>query len=205
MPAVPENPGDALALVELDSVAGGLRALDALVKKAPVHVLEANLIEPGRFLVLFGGGVAEVEEAFDEALAVGGGGVVDRMHLPWAHEALLGALRGAQDVRSGDQMDTLGVIEGGRIAPTLVACDRALKDAGVSLAGLRVAGGLGGRAYFLVYGPQHDVEAAIEVAAAVLDGAGQRHRVECIPRPHDEMVSWLLRQPPFAPPSPGGT
>lgn len=205
MPEVPANPGDALALIELDSVAGGLRALDALVKKAPVHVLEANLIEPGRFLLLFGGGVAEVEEAFDEAAAVAGDGVIDRMHLPWAHEALLGALRGAEDVRSGDEMDTLGIIEGGRIAPTLVACDRALKDAGVELAGLRVAGGLGGRAYFLVFGAQHDVEAAIEIAGAVLDAAGQRHRLECIPRPHDEMVIWLLRRPPFAPLSPGGT
>ena len=54
---------DALALLELDSVASGLAAVDTLVKRAPVEVLEANLVEPGRFLVLLAGGVAEVEES----------------------------------------------------------------------------------------------------------------------------------------------
>ena len=52
---------DALALLAYDSVATGLSALDTLVKEAPVTVLEANLVEPGRFLILFVGGVAEAE------------------------------------------------------------------------------------------------------------------------------------------------
>ena len=60
----------AIALVELNSIARGYRVLDALVKKSPVEILEANLVEPGIFLILFTGGVAEVEEAHTEALAV---------------------------------------------------------------------------------------------------------------------------------------
>src|SRR4029450_9312350 len=60
---------EALALIELDSIASGLRALDALVKKAPVSVLEANLVEPGKFLVLFAGPVGELGEAFEAANA----------------------------------------------------------------------------------------------------------------------------------------
>ena len=187
---------EALALLELSALARGLRCLDALVKKAPVTVLEANLIEPGRFLILFAGGVAEVEEAHAEACAVADTDLVDAMLLPDAHPRLLAALRGAQDVRSADEMDCLGVVEGGLVAPTLRAADRSLKDAGVSLAGLRVSGGLGGRAYYIVFGAQHDVEAALEVAAAQL---GERlHRTELIPRPHEEMVVWLLRPAPFA-------
>ena len=187
---------EALALLELSALARGLRCLDALVKKAPVTVLEANLIEPGRFLILFAGGVAEVEEAHAEACAVADTDLVDAMLLPDAHPRLLAALRGAQDVRGADEMDCLGVVEGGLVAPTLRAADRSLKDAGVSLAGLRVSGGLGGRAYYIVFGAQHDVEAALEVAAAQL---GERlHRTELIPRPHEEMVVWLLRPAPFA-------
>ena len=73
---------DALALLELDSVARGLRALDALIKQAPVQMLEANLIEPGRYLILFSGGVAEVEESFRMAREVGNESVVDKMLLP---------------------------------------------------------------------------------------------------------------------------
>ena len=56
---------DALALLAFDSVATGLSALDVLVKEAPVTVLEANLVEPGRFLILFVGGVAEAEASHE--------------------------------------------------------------------------------------------------------------------------------------------
>jgi microcompartment protein CcmL/EutN len=188
---------DALALVEVDSVARGLRAVDALVKRAPVRLLEANLIEPGRFLVLFAGGVAEVGESFEAACEIAGDALMDQLFLPFAHPLLLAGLRGRQVRQSADELDTLGVVEGRRIATTLAACDQSLKDAAVDLTGLRVAGGLGGRAYFIVHGPQHDVEAALTVARRVLDGAGQLHSVECIPRPHDEMVAWLLRPAPF--------
>lgn len=186
---------DALALVEVDSVARGLRCLDALVKRAPVSVLEANLIEPGRFLLLFTGGVAEVDESYAEAIAAGEGCVVDRLFLANAHRGVLSGLRGHQDLRSADEMDTLGVVEGRRVASTLQAVDRSLKDAHVSLAGLRVAGGLGGRAYYVVFGAQHDVEAALDVGATAL--GENLHRVERIARPHPDMVRWLLRPAPF--------
>lgn len=186
---------EALALLELCSLARGLRCLDALVKKAPVTVLEANLIEPGRFLILFAGGVAEVEESYAEAAAVGAGDVVDRMLLFDAHPDLVAGLRGAEQLASADEMDCLGVIEGRRVASTLRACDRSLKDAYVTLAGLRITGGLGGKAYYLVYGAQHDVEAALEVGAAQL--GEHLCRAERIARPHEEMVAWLLRPTPF--------
>ncbi len=189
---------EALALVELGTVAGGLRALDLLVKKAPVEVLEANLVEPGKYLILFAGGVAEVQESYDEVRAWDPDALVDRMFLPFAHPDLLAGLRGREDRPPAAELDSLGVVEGSAVASTLVACDRSLKDADVALAGVRVAGGLGGRAYYVVHGAQHDVEAAIEAGAAILEAAGALHRTERIARPHAEMVAWLLRRPPFA-------
>lgn len=190
------TPPPALALLELASLARGLRCLDALVKKAPVTVLEANLVEPGRFLILVTGGVAEVEEAHTEALRIADADRIDDLLLHDAHPRLLDALRGRLDLRSADEMDCLGVIEGAHVAPTLRAADRSLKDAGVSLAGLRVAGALGGRAYYVVFGPQHDVEAALDAARDPL--GAHLHRAELIPRPHEEMVAWLLRPAPFS-------
>lgn len=190
-------PRDALALLEVDSVATGLRTLDALVKRAPVHVLEANLVEPGRFLMLFDGGVAEVGEAFEAGLEQAAEGLVGKMMLPFAHAGLLAGLRG-QEVRvAADDYDTLGVIEGTGVSAVLEACDRALKEALVALTGIRVAGGLGGRAFFVVHGEQHDVEAAIEAGHRVLTEHDRLHRVECIARPHPDMVTWLLRPAPF--------
>ncbi len=190
-------PRDALALLEVDAVASGLRTLDVMVKRAPVHVLEANLVEPGRFLILFEGGVAEVEEAFEAGVEHAGDALVGRMKLPFAHTALLAGLRGHQTSAGADDQGTLGIIEGTGIAATLEACDRALKESLVSLTGIRVAGALGGRAFFVVQGAQHDVEAALEAGARVLRAHDRFHRTECIARPHAEMVPWILRPAPF--------
>lgn len=187
--------GEALSVLELQSLARGLRCLDALIKKAPVEVLEANLIEPGRFLILLNGGVAEIDEAHQEALAIGAEDVVDHLQLFDAHPLLVDGLRGHTKTRSADDMDCLGVVEGRHVASTLRACDRSLKDADVTLAGIRVTGGLGGKAYYVLFGAQHDVEVALDVAAIQL--AEHCVRTECIPRPHDEMVPWLLRPTPF--------
>jgi len=185
---------DALALLELDSVASGLAAVDSLVKRAPIEILEANLIEPGRFLILMAGGVAEVQESL--------GAVEDRhedalqasMLLPMVHAGLLAGLHGVEHT---EDPDTLGVIEGSDVAGTLEAADRSLKDADVTLAGIRLAIGLAGRAYYVVTGAQHQVEAALQAGRAILEARGTLHRVECITRPHREMVPWVLRPPPF--------
>lgn len=188
---------ESLALIELDSVARGLAVLDALVKRAEVSVLEANLVEPGKFLILFAGGVAEVEESWDAALERGEEGVLAKMKLAYAHPELLGALRGPSARKCALELDALGVIEGTTVAPVLEAADRSLKEAEITLAGLALTGGLGGRAYYVVYGAQHDVEAAIEAGSRVLSAAGALHRTERIARPHEDMVGWLLRSPPF--------
>ncbi len=188
---------DALALIEVDAVASGLRALDTLVKRPPVHLLEANLVEPGRFLILFEGGVAEVEEAHQAAVEQAGEALVGDMMLPFAHASLLHGLRGHEVRADPDGYDTIGVVEGTGVAALLEACDRSLKQALVSLTGIRVAGALGGRAFFVVHGTQHDVEAALETGSAVLHEHERFHRVECIARPHADMVPWLLRPAPF--------
>jgi len=184
--------GEALALLELDSVAGGLSALDTLVKRAAVNVLEANLVEPGKFLILFEGGVAEVKECHAVVLEQYSAQLMADMLLPMVHEAVVAGLRGKENLGAPD---TLGVVEGADVATTLLAADKAMKDAAVQLCGIRVATGLAGRAYFVVSGVQHDVEASVAAACGVLED--RLHRSEVIPRPHNEMVAWLLRPAPF--------
>ena len=184
--------GDALALVELDSIARGYRVVDAMVKRSPVEILEANLVEPGKYLVLFAGGVAEVEEAYAAALEVGQGHLVDTLLLPMVHASVVPGLRGAQDC---EDPDTIGIVEASNVSAMLESCDRALKDADVALAGLRLTPALGGKAFFVVHGAQADVEAATEVATAVL--VERKVQVEVIPRPHEDFLAYLLRPAPF--------
>ena len=58
---------DAVALLELRGVAAGYTCLDIVIKHSPVDILEANLIEPGKFLILYTGGVAEVRSTSSSA------------------------------------------------------------------------------------------------------------------------------------------
>ena len=43
----------AIGLIELRSIARGMAVVDALVKKAPVHLRVAHPISPGHFILVF--------------------------------------------------------------------------------------------------------------------------------------------------------
>ena len=90
MPGAAAPVHDALGLLEISSIARGYRVVDALVKKSPVLLLEANVVEPGKFLVLFSGSVAEVEESFKEAMEVAGDACIDHLFLPFQGLSILG-------------------------------------------------------------------------------------------------------------------
>lgn len=169
-----------------------MRALDALVKEAEVTVVETNLVEPGKVLILFGGRVAETEAAMAVGREVVGEDLLDSVFLPMVDPRVWAGLKGASRV---DNPDTVGIIEGISVATVIAACDRTLKMADVGLCGLRVVPALGGKGFFVVHGIQHDVDAALEVGAEVL--GSRLVRAERIGRPHPEFLAWLLRPAPF--------
>ena len=120
---------DALALLEIGSIARGYRTLDALLKESPVRVVEANLVEPGKYLILYGGGVAEVEAAHRVGKEVAAECLVDDVFLPGVDPRIWGGIAGTV---SRGEFDTVGIVEGSSIATVLDACDRALKNAAVA-------------------------------------------------------------------------
>jgi microcompartment protein CcmL/EutN len=120
-------------------------------------------VSPGKFLVLFAGGEAEVEEAFVRGKAVAEALLIDQLHLPDAHPDLLTLLDGAERPLLPDE--ALLVNEYGSVGSALTALDAALKAAAVEAKKLHVARGIGGKAYWVVGGALHDVLAAADAAA----------------------------------------
>lgn len=178
----PDSP--ALGLLELESIAKGLVVADALVKKAEVKLYLSEPMSPGKYVLLFRGPVAEVEESFHAAVEIAGSTVLDKLMLTLVHRKLLAGLDGAFDVRAPE--NALGIVETHTIASTLLAADTALKRAQVGLTHLHLAKGIGGKGWFTLTGVQHDVEAALEGAAASIE---QRLLVatEIIQRPHKDL------------------
>ena len=50
----------AIGLIELASVARGVEVADAVLWEAPVEMLFASPVQPGRYVMLFTGGVQDV-------------------------------------------------------------------------------------------------------------------------------------------------
>jgi microcompartment protein CcmL/EutN len=192
--ADPSRIEPALGLLEFDSIAAGIQAGDAMAKRAPIDVLRAGTVHPGRYLVLVGGSVADVEEAILAGREVGGDCVRDVVLLPSVHPGVVAAMRGARRQAVGE---ALGVIETATVPAILEAADAGLKGAHVRLLELRLADDLGGKSYLLFDGLVSDVEAAIEVGVGRIAGApGLMFRV--IAQLHAEMAQNLAADARFA-------
>src|SRR5687767_2776395 len=99
----------ALALLELSSIARGVVAADAMVKKALVTLLQNHPISPGKHLIVAGGGVAEIEEALAAGLAAADATLVDKLLLPHAHPSVWTLAAGKTTAPPGGAHDSVGI------------------------------------------------------------------------------------------------
>ncbi len=184
----------ALGLLELESIAAGIEVGDAMVKRAPVEVLRAGTVHPGKYLVLVAGAVADVEEALDAGRELGGLSVRDVTFLPNIHPDVVEGVRGR---RQAAHDEALGIIETATVPAVIRAADAGLKGARVRLLELHLADDLGGKGYLLFDGPVTDVEAAVEIGTAAVGEARGLH-VRVIAQLHSEMASELAADGRFA-------
>ena len=187
--AAPVGEGPALGLVETASIARGLVVADAMVKKAPVELVLARPVSPGKHLVLVTGPVGDVGEAMAAGIEAAAHTLVDRLELAQVADELYRALKR----EPGASLDgAMGIFETFSVASTLLAADAACKAAVVTIAELRLADGLGGKAYVILRGEQADVEAGLYAAETAIP-AGLLLARELIARPHEELLQRLQR------------
>ena len=176
----------AIALLEFGSIALGIRAGDAMVKRAPVDLAYAGTVHPGNYLILVAGDVACVDEAFQAGLEAGTETLLDQLFLPAVHPDVIQALLGRRGPHSGE---ALGMVETRTVAATIGAADCGLKGAEVSLVEIRLADRIGGKGYCAFSGPLAEVEAAVEAAVDRLASPETLIADVVIPQFHDEMLA----------------
>jgi microcompartment protein CcmL/EutN len=169
----------ALALLEFSSIAAGIEAADAMIKRAPIDIIRAGTVQPGKYLILVGGQVADVDESLAAGREVGGQAVVHEVFLPQVHSQVVSAIGGG---RKPERMDALGIIETTTVAAAIRSADAGIKGAEVQLVEVRLADGLGGKGIVLFSGLVADVEAAVEIGVGVLDREGLLLRQVVIPQ-----------------------
>ncbi len=156
-----------LAMLEYQSVAVGVLAVDRMLKKSPVALLRCGTVHPGRYLILVGGSVAATEEAHAEGLAVGSetSNLEAEVILPEPHPSLVLALASDPTEPEGD---TVGVLELSTSAAMLRVLDGVLKAVPVSLTEMRLGDDLGGKAVAVISGFLADVQEAVVMASGLL-------------------------------------
>ena len=156
-------------MIELSSVARGVVVADAMVKASPIGSMYAGSVHPGNYLVLVGGDTASVEEAMRAGVDAAVGATRDSLVLPDIAPSVVAAITATS---SGAEVgrEAVGIVETTTVAGLLRAADAGVKSANVTIAGIRLADGLGGKAYVVFAGEIGDIEFAVDTAAAATAG-----------------------------------
>ncbi len=179
----------AIAVLEYTSITRGLFIVDVVTKKAPVEVLWADPVSHGKYILLFSGGVAEVEESYKAALEASGETLVENIFIPQVTRKLGSAIGGKTE--SPKPQTSVGMLESSSIAASVEAADRVLKTAPLQLNRFHLGKGLGGKSYFIFSGELDDVQAGLEAGREILESYGSFVDLELIARPEAEFLEVL--------------
>lgn len=188
------NNYDALACIELSSIAKGMRLLDIIAKRAPVSLLHHGRHSGPKYIILFAGDVASVESSYDEAIAESKGALIESMYLPVVSDQIWALLDGTIQSPSDD---ALLFVELPSVSNTIRELDFSLKLIDAKLVDAQFASGVGGRGYFALQGPLHDVEYCAHKLNLRLSEE-DKIAIEIIPRPHEDIFSSLGHAPVFS-------
>jgi microcompartment protein CcmL/EutN len=179
------KPFPAVAMLEFRDIPAGIQATDAMLKKAPIAYLKNGTITRGRYLAVIGGSTGSVEESFQEGLYWGGNDIIDKVFLPDVHPEVFTAMFGR---RKKTGHGAWLIIETASVAANVRAAEAAVKGTPVALIELRLADdGLAGKGLSIFEGELHDIEAAVDIAAAFMTHAGVTFSHRVLTSPHEAL------------------
>ncbi|OQX95017.1 hypothetical protein B6I21_07600 [candidate division KSB1 bacterium 4572_119] len=178
----------AIALIEFSSIATGITAGDAMIKKSPISLFKAGTVSRGKYIVLISGSVASVEESYKEGLNIGKDLVLDKLLLQDVHAQVIETMFGT---RHKITKESFGIIETGSIAATIEAADAGIKGANVTIIEMRLADSLGGKAFVMFNGKIEDVETAIDIGANAISNKALWRNKSIIPLLHAELADQI--------------
>ncbi|MGE5259043.1 MAG: BMC domain-containing protein [Hyphomicrobiales bacterium] len=180
----------AVGMIEFNSIAGGIEGADYMVKAAEVEPFMMKTICPGKFVVAVHGEVAAVQSSIGAGLEYGKDAVIDHFVIPNISMDVINAIACAMtDYRGGA---ALGVIETFSAASCVVAADAAAKAAEVDVLDVRLAMGLGGKAFCLLSGEVGAVEQAVAAGGEKAAEEGLLVRKVVIPGVAPEVLRHIL-------------
>jgi microcompartment protein CcmL/EutN len=180
-----------IGAIEFSSIGIGYSIEDAMLKAASVNLLIARTICSGKYFIVVGGGVDDVNTSIQTGLTAAPEAIIDHLILPQVHESVFPAL-GQSVVLDPKQTGALGVIETFSGTSVIAAADAAAKAARVTLFRIHVAMAVGGKGLCLMTGTEADVRTGVQVGADEARQRGLLVAETVIPRPSKELFGEYL-------------
>lgn len=178
--------GPAIGFLETSSIARGIEATDAMLKKAAVELLLTTIVPRGKYLIMIGGAVADVESSLRAGLETAEGTVLDHFLIQNAHPELPAAIKGRVKVGA---IEAIGLIETKEVASSIYAGDAAVKAANVTL--IEARNQPGGKGLVVLTGEVGAVRAAVAAGVATVKKDGMLVAHVVIPFAHRGLVKSL--------------
>lgn len=173
----------------MTSIAAGMQAADIMLKTSEVELIISRTICSGKYMVLIGGDVAEVQTAVDAASTQIDFAVIDTFVIPHVHPDIFPALSGHSKVA---ELQALGIIESFSVASLIEGADAAVKAANVELIEIRLAMALGGKAFCTLTGEVAAVTSAVDAGAHIISEKGLLVNKVVIPKPRRELLTEMI-------------
>lgn len=180
---------ETIGFLELNSIAKGIEAADAMLKAAEVSLIAAKASCPGKYHVFIAGEVAAAESAVAAGIEIARDSVIDWLVIPRVHPQVIQAINMSA---VPDQMNAVGIVEYFSVTSSILGADAAVKAAEVTLLEVRLGTGIGGKAFVTMTGDVAAVEASVEAAAVKARKEGMLVSSVLIPSPDAELFRSLL-------------
>ena len=180
---------ETIGFLELNSIAKGVEAADAILKAAEVELIFAKAVCPGKYNVLFTGEVAAVTASLEAGERVGGEHVIDSVVIPRVHPQVIEAINLAAQPCD---VNAVGVMEFYSITAAVYAADAAVKAAEVTLMDVRLGTGIGGKSFVVLSGEVAAVNEAVKCGVSAGEAQSQLVSYVVIPNPRPEIFTSLM-------------
>ncbi len=180
---------ETIGFLELNSIAKGIEAADAVLKTAAVELIFSKAGCPGKYYLLFTGEVAAVQSSIESGCVVGGQHVVDHCVIPRVHPQVIRAIN---MTNMPETMKAVGVMEFFSVTASVYGADAAVKAADVDLVEVRLGTGIGGKSFVVLTGEVAAVREAIQCGIHAPAAEGMLISSVVIPSPHKDLLSSLM-------------
>jgi len=199
-------------MVEYSAVSRGITALDIITKAAEVDILSSQTICPGKYMILFCGGLGAVKAALEAARHVTG--IIDEFVLGRPHQSIFAALDRESPISGKATIEgastptantscasvlpyggtALGLVETFSGAAAIKAADTAAKTAWINLVEIHIAHGMCGKSTVMFTGEVAAVSAALDAAKSEAEAKGMLLDTALIPNPDKKMLAAIANR-----------